>query len=472
MGQAEFGLYSLMVSTVGYLTVLDFGIGTTSIRYIAKYRAEQNKEAEYSLNGMLLMIDVVLGALVMLVGIVLFANIRGLFQATLSDEQIYIARIMTLFLIFNLTMTFILGIFRSIITAYERFVFLKIVNIIRVILMPCIMIPLLLLGHGAIAMVVVTTVLNVISLLINVVYCFFALKIKFVFQKFDITVLKEISGYSFFIFLNVVVDRTYWGSGQFILGIFSGTTAVAVYAIAIQLIKYYKNFSTAINGVFLPKVTGMIAMGATDKDLSDMFIRIGRIQYIVIGLILSGFVLYGRLFISIWIGHDFIMAYYMAIIIMIPLSVPLIQNMGIVILQAKNKHKVRSIIYLCIAVLNIMISVFLSRFIDGFGPAIAIAFSMVIGNFVIINIYYHKKIRIAIPDFWKEIGKITLPIGVSFLIGTIGNYFVSENNIITLTLKISSYFILYSICMYLAGMNEYEKNLFRGILSKVKRRDA
>ena len=46
LGQAEYGLYSLAHSAVAYLSLLSFGFGSTIIRYIAKYNAEGNKEAE------------------------------------------------------------------------------------------------------------------------------------------------------------------------------------------------------------------------------------------------------------------------------------------------------------------------------------------------------------------------------------------------------------------------------------------
>ena len=472
MGQTEFGLYSLIVATVGYLTVLDFGIGTTSVRYIAKYRAERNKEAEFGLNGMLLIIDILFGMIVLLAGIMLFVNIENLFSATLSFEEVQMARIMTALLIFNLMITFSLGIFRAIITAYEKFIFLNVLSIIRVILTPCIMIPLLLFGHGAVAMVTVTTSLNVASLLITSIYCFLKLKTKFTFNNFDISLLKQIGGFSFFIFLNIVVDQIYWGSGQFILGIFSGTAAVAIFAVAVQIIRYFMNFSTAITGVFLPKLTEMIVQSVPDKDISDMFIRIGRIQYIILGLIMSGFILYGSYFIRLWAGDEFSTAYYMILIIMIPLAAPLIQNLGIVILQAKNLHKVRSLALILISILNIIISVFLSSFLNGFGPAIATAVSLFIGNIVFMNIYYHRKMGLDIHQFWKEIGNITIPIALSLLVGGLVSLVFSINDIMTLVLGIISYTLFYICCMWLIGMNEYEKNLFRKRFSRIKRRDV
>lgn len=63
-------------------------------------------------------------------------------------------------------------------------------------------------------------------------------------------ILKEVSIYSFWLFLNAIMDRIYWSTGQFVLGMFKGAMVVAVYAIAIQLQGIYMSFSTAISGVF------------------------------------------------------------------------------------------------------------------------------------------------------------------------------------------------------------------------------
>lgn len=51
------------------------------------------------------------------------------------------------------------------------------------------------------------------------------------------------------------------------LGMFKGATVVAVYAVAIRLQGIYMGFSTAISGVFLPKVTGMVAKGNSEKEV-------------------------------------------------------------------------------------------------------------------------------------------------------------------------------------------------------------
>ena len=46
LGKSEYGLYSIANSVISYLSVLNFGLGSTIIRYISKYRALNQKEEE------------------------------------------------------------------------------------------------------------------------------------------------------------------------------------------------------------------------------------------------------------------------------------------------------------------------------------------------------------------------------------------------------------------------------------------
>ena len=46
LGQSEYGLYSLIGSVVGYLSVLDMGLGNTLVRYTAKNRVDGTTQRE------------------------------------------------------------------------------------------------------------------------------------------------------------------------------------------------------------------------------------------------------------------------------------------------------------------------------------------------------------------------------------------------------------------------------------------
>ncbi|MBR2705303.1 MAG: oligosaccharide flippase family protein [Clostridia bacterium] len=467
LGQSEYGLYSLVTQIIGYLTVLDLGFGNAIVVYTAKYKAKGEKEKEARLNGMFIAIFCIIGFIASIIGLILYFNVNQLFGATMTADEISKAKIMMLILTFNLAITFPFSVFSSIVTAYERFVFAKVRTIIRNLLMPIIMIPLLMMGYKAVAMVVVVTILNIYILASNTMYCFRKLHIKIKFGKFDMRLLKEIFAYSFFIFLAVLVDKVNWSVDQFVLGAVAGTIAVSLYAVAAHFNNIYLSFSGAINGLLLPKVSKMVAREESNEEISKLFIKTGRLQFIVMALVITGFVLFGKQFVLLWAGKDYITSYYIACILMIPVTIPLIQNVGISILQAKNLHKFRSVLYAVIAVANIGVSIPLAKALGGVGSAIGTAASLIIGNGIIINIYYYKKAKINIIEFWKQIIKMTIPIVPLAVVAFFVLKYVSLTRWITLGIGAAVYAGLYAIIAYFFMMNSYEKDLFLKPLGKV-----
>ena len=460
MGQSEYGLYSLVASVISYLTILDLGFGNAIIRYTAKYRAEGKLKEQYEMFGMFLVLYVIIGIIAFLAGLGLYYNVNTLFGDTMTLEELEKAKIMMLFLIFNVAVTFPMSIFGSVISAYERFVFPRVINIIRIILNTVIMICLMEMGYKAVAMVILQTVFNISTLIINYFYCKYKLHIKLYFCNFQWGLLKEISIYSFWIFLNVIMDRIYWSTGQFVLGALVGTTAVAVFAVAIQLEHLYMQFSSAISGVFLPKVTAMVARNNDRKEISNLFIKTGRIQYIILAFILSGFIVFGRDFIKLWAGSEYEEAYLITLLFFVSLTIPLIQNLGITILQARNQMKFRSLLYIVIAVVSLVFQIVLAKQYSGFGCAIAIAGALFLGQGLIMNIYYLTKQGLDIISFWKEIGKMSVVplfmIIVSFFIIS----FISLNTWLSLGVAIILFSAIYLPLFMHFSMNNYERNLF------------
>lgn len=460
MGQSEYGLYSLVASVVAYLTVLDLGFGNAIVRYTAKFRAEGKIREQYEMFGMFFLLYIGIGVLALLVGLGLYFNVDYLFDATMDDSELYKIRVMMLLMVFNLAFTFPMSIWGSIITAYENFVFQKLVGIVRIILNPLVMIAMLLIGYRAIGMVVVTTIFNVVTLLINYWYCKKRLKIQVRFGHFQWFFFKEVSVYSFWIFLNAIMDRIYWSTGQFVLGMFKGAAVVAVYAVAIQLQGIYMGFSTAISGVFLPKVTAMVTKENDEKAISDLFIRTGRIQYIIMVFILTGFIVFGKSFICLWAGEDYMDAYWIALCFFIPLIVPYVQNLGITILQARNQMKFRSILYVIIAVVSLCISIPFAKQYGGIGCAVGTAFALIAGQIIAMNVYYHRVIHIDIPQFWKEIGKMSIiPLIIGLLFYSLFNvYEISTVWMLIIGILVFSLVYIPMFCFF--GMNSYEKGLF------------
>lgn len=467
LGQNEYGLYSLVASVIAYLTVLDFGFGNAIIRYTAKFRAEGKLREQWEMFGLFLIVYSVIGLLAFGAGLGLFFNVDALFDRTMTPEDISKAQTMMLFLVINLAVTFPLSIFGSIISAYERFVFQRVTSIISTVLSTITIIALLFMGYKAIALVVVHTIANISILLLNFLYCKFRLKIKIRFAKFDWKFVKEITVYSFWIFLNVIMDRVYWSTGQLILGAVSGTVAVAVFSVAILLEQMFMMFSGAISQVIMPRLVSMVATGKSNSEISDVFIKTGRIQCIILSLVFSGFIVFGRGFIDVWAGSNYGVSYIITLIFFGALFIPLIQNTGIAILQARNQLKFRSLLYLAISMVSLVLQVILGKCMGAVGCAIAIGGALLLGQGLVMNIYYYRKQAINIPQFWWQILRmLVVPVGMT-VAGLTTALVVDYTRLPVLALGIVIFTVISAVLLWNFSMNDYERELLREPARKV-----
>ncbi len=254
------------------------------------------------------------------------------------------------------------------------------------------------------------------------------------------------------------MDQIYWKTGQLILGAVVGTVAVAIYSVTIQLCMSYMSFSANISSVFLPKLSALAAQGNID-EINIIFSKIGRLQFYIIMLLFWGFLLFGRLFLHFWVGDSFMPAYGYTVVLMASLIIPLVQNTGILILQAKNKHAFRAIVFVIIAILNAIVSIPLAKQYGAMACACVTAGCLLLGQGLILNIYY-AKLGIQVVKFFVQIGKIfvitLIPVMASgLLLAKMGNH----PSVFMLLVQIFIFIVLYGATLWRLAMNTYEKNL-------------
>ena len=99
LGQAEYGLYSLVASVVGSLTVLDFGFGNALIRYTAKLRAEKKEQKLKEMYGMFFIIFCGIALLALIIGMVVYFNTENIFSQNMTSEELGKMKIMLLLMV-------------------------------------------------------------------------------------------------------------------------------------------------------------------------------------------------------------------------------------------------------------------------------------------------------------------------------------------------------------------------------------
>ncbi|MFE3575984.1 lipopolysaccharide biosynthesis protein [Lysinibacillus sp. NPDC059133] len=416
LGQEEYGLYALMMVLVGYFSILDLGFGNAIVRYISRNRATGDKVMEAALNGFFLKLFIAIGFIALGIGFILYTQMDMIFGSSLTIEQLNKTKMMLIFMTISMALQFPLSVFTSILQAYEKFVFIKFISLSQAILQPLTMLFFLLNGADSVAMIGIVAFYNVLFLMIEAFICMKILDISFTFRRNSGILKKEIFVFAFFIFVTVIVDKIYWQTDQMLLGIIKGTTDVAVYAIAMQIVMIFMSLALAISNLFLPRMSILVTEEDSVSQINQLFIKVGSIQFLIISYVLGGFFLFGREFIAMWVGQEFLDVYKIVLIIMLPFTIDLIQNLGLSVLKAKNLFKFRTLLLISIALVNLVLSIPAIQFFGLMGAAIITAFSLLIGNVIIMNVYYYKKLQLDIKGFWARI--IRLLVGVSLATAT------------------------------------------------------
>lgn len=471
LGKSEYGLYNIVSSVISILSILNLGFNAGYIRYYSKYKKEDDQVSISKLNGLFLIMFTIIGVIALACGTFLMNHLTLVFDEGLTLHEYKIAKVLMLLLTINLAVSFPMGVFANIISANERFIFLKGIGIIRTVLGPLVTLPLLLMGYRSIAMVAVTLSINLAVDGIYLLYVLFILKNKFVFHSFEKGLFRNLFVYTFFIALHLIVDQVNWNIAKVLLGRFQGTEQVSIYSVGYSLYSYYMMLGLPVATMFTPRIHSMVETEndpAKQKEkLTGIFVKVGNLQYLILAMIFTGLIFFGQPFIKYWAGASYDEAYYVALLLVLAGTPDLIQNVGIEIQRAQNKHKFRAWICLAMAIINIGISIFLCQWYGAIGAAVGTALSLVLVQGLIINIYLHKKCNLNVLAYWKSILRKSVGLIIPVVVGVVMMLFIKNPSLLVLLAEIIAYAMIYCVSMWFLGMSKDEKDVVKQMLSKI-----
>ncbi len=468
LGQSEYGLYSLSSSVTSYLSLLNLGMGSAIVRYVAKYRAEGNTEGVRRLVGMFITLYSCLALVVCAAGGVLSAFSDEIFAKGLTSGEISRMKILVIIMTLNVAISLPVSTFSSIISAYERFAFSRTVAICETAVVPALNLIALYLGKGSVGIALIGLAVQIISGFLYFFYCGRKIHITPNFRNMPINLLKEIGGYCFFILLSTIVDMLYWSTDKVLIGAVLGSVAVAIYNVGGVFTSIMQSLAQAISQVFTPRVMMMATQNAqSSEEISELMIRIGRLQFYIVSFILSGYIVFGQRFIGFWAGEGYGAAYYVALLTMIPLAVPLIQSIAYSSMVAQNKHRFRAIVYAIIAVINVVSTYLVLPYFGIVGAAVCTAVAFVLGNGIIMNIYYYRTMKLDILGFWKNIGRIAIvPVAMLAVGWFVVNRLLSADSVAVFLAGVAVFSVVFWLLNWFLSMNRYEKQLFLGMIKR------
>lgn len=455
IGQSNYALYTLSISLIS-IFVLDFGIGASVARFIAKYRAEGEEEKVAQFLGIVYKLFFTIAVCVGTVLLVLYFFLDNIYVGLTKEEldtfkTLYI--VVSSYSVFSLIFIPLDGI----LNAYERFVFVKLVGLLQKLLSVCFVVLPLLLGYGLIFVVLANVVSGFLAILIKAFFVFRNKKLRPILSFRDKNVFKSIFAFSIWITVISIAQRCMFNLAPSILGVVSNSKEIAIFSPANNFESYYYIFASAINGLFLPRVSRYIAENKKEKIL-ELMIKVGRFQIALLGLIFVGFAIVGRDFMLLWLGDEYKISYFAAIILFIPDLLMFSQQIANTYMIASGKVRLQAIGYIIMAVVCLSLSFPFSYYLGCVGACIAIAVGYLC-NFIYINFIYYFVMKIDLKKFFIEAYlKPLILVVILSVTGIVVMQFVSIESWIVLILVSFGITIVYLVLTFLIVLTKEEKN--------------
>ena len=465
LGQSEYGLYKIASSTTSYLSLMAFGIGSAVSRFIIKARTQEGKEAEERMFGLFNLLFQAVAMLTLIAGGFITWKLDLIYGDSLMATELSRMRILVGLMAINTAVSFSASSYNAVVSSHERFLFIHSINVLTTIGTPVLNLVILFMGYRSVGMAVVSLSLNVLIRLIYIAYVRKVLDLRPQYKGMPRHAVREIFEFSFWVFVSNIVGQIYSATDTVIIGAIPAlaTVGAAVYSIGNTFTGIMFSLSQIAPGFFAPMVNRLVFSNCTDGELTDLVIKVGRMQGFAVALICSGFIAFGMPFLHCYVGPGYTESYWVAVVVMIPNCIPLVQSAAHSVIQAKNMHHFRSKVYLFIALLNIVGTLVLVRRFGVVGAAIPTGASYFLGHGLIMNWYYWKKVGLDILRFWRSLMPVFVVaagmcIAALLLFARIDFYGWRP-----LLIGIGSYSIVYAVCLWMFVLNAEEKTMVQNM---------
>lgn len=473
LGKNEYGLYETIGSFVNYLAILDLGFSAVVVRYVAKYQAENevNKRDEFLYTARRIYQILVLAILA--IGSVMYCFIGTIFGTTFSNEELRKAHIMFIIVLMTTCVSIYSQVYGGALTGIERFIVPRLIRIVKIILGKIIAIVIVIYGADSIGYTFDLFAFEMLSFVFLKVYS--TRFVKFKKCRVAFSEIKELLVFTSFLLLQALASQLYWQIDKVVLGAMIGTEIVAVYSISLTLESLVSNISGSIKGMLLPRATKLSVEKDKQDSLMPFMVKGGRIVLIGYAIMYIGIACFGREFITLWLGVEFIDAYMVYIILGLSALLPSILGVGETVLRAYNKHQFLSRVSIIAALINVGLTIIGIKTFGYIGAAYATAAGLIIGSTLFPLLYYKKVFPFSIRLFLKGVfSKLVVCFLIVTLFGVMLNYAFPVYAWSNLFFKAVIMVFVYILMLYIYGFTSYEKNIFKsyfGFLNKKRRLD-
>lgn len=468
IGKSQYGLFTLAHSLIS-LFLVDFGLYSAITRYVSKFRAENNQEKANEFLSAVYKLYMLIDCIIFLALFTIYFFIEKIYVNLTPDELVQF-KVVYIIAGASSLVTFPFVTFNGILSAYEKFIQLRLADLLYRLLSTGLIVVALLLNQGLYALVAINAIVSVLVVIYKYIVISKTTPVKVTFKTSSKHYYKEIFSFSIWTTLNSLAHRLIFNITPSILGVFVNSAEIAVFGIVSTMEGYVYTITGAINGMFMPKISRIYAENDDNNAVLPLMLKVGRLQYMMNGLIIVGFAVVGKNFIQLWMGKNYLAAYYGILLVIIPglfYNSLQIANTAMVV---KKKVNIQAGISIVSGIINVICSCFFSKMFGMIGACVSIFISYM-ARAILNNIAIYKVMKIDVLTFCKKCYLQLAPgLLLTLLIGFGLNMLIDKVGWIWLIIKGLAIVVVYLLSIYFVSLNGEEKSLVKGLLVKMHNR--
>jgi O-antigen/teichoic acid export membrane protein len=404
LGKAQYGLWMLVASITYYFSLLDLGYDSGLVRHIIEADTRGDVAGVNRIVSTFVCVYAVLGAIAcaMTAALIIVAIPRF---PHLSFSDVRTAQAILLILGLRIAIGLPMTVFGAVTTARQGFVLNNCVAMAIVVLNAAITYAVLTCGGGLVTLVLCTTLLS------GAGYVAYAWTARHVFPELTIrtsyfsrALWREVTTFSLYLFVIDIASQVTFNLDNVVIGAFLGTSAVAVYAIAVRLSDYQRRLCDQFSGMLFPVAVSLAAGGRPDRLRSALIDGTRVALLLVVGVTIC-LVAFSRPLIVHWMGPDFADSVPSFLVLAVVGVVMVGQASQSSVLLASGRHRLVAAIWTCEAIANIVLSLLLVRRFGSLGVALGTAVPIVIGHVGVLTPAACRRVGLPLWDYAKAAAK-------------------------------------------------------------------
>jgi O-antigen/teichoic acid export membrane protein len=303
LGKSAFGVWSFIGSVTIYLSVLDFGVGPSIIRFAAEAHGRKAPDDLNEIASTGLAMYAVIGLITLPVGLVLAWIVPLAVSA--PDDLVWDARVTTMFVVLSLAVRFPLGLFNNLLVSRQRWDLQNLANFVSLVLYSGLVALLIPRGGGLVLLGALTLGTTVLRLSLPLLWLRRELPDLRIARRFVSRArLRALTAFSSSNFLVQVAQKIVFSTDVIVVGIVLGSAASGAYSVPAKLFALVFGIGTAATSLMFPAFAEL--HGAGDEPRQRRLLLIGLRAGTALMLLLAlPLLLIPDLLIHAWIGSGF-----------------------------------------------------------------------------------------------------------------------------------------------------------------------